>query len=265
VCTLLLSFLFFLCLTPLSSFPGGSLSNTYGWLSCQLRQNQVNAQPCSEGWESFAARPSDFLQFLIASNTVGMWVVNPSATKEESAALVAFINGAVGDTRSIGTDRNGFNWRTVGHWAQLRAAALGTNTPYPIRLWAFGNEVYGTKNGVGVSQGDTCKAWGWETFWTCSGTEYVTGIPGHDGYLAVRAAMRAVDPSITVAPLSTVPFSDYDNWSNEVSVSRSAFLSLTLTLTLTLALALSPHSHSLSLALSPPSGGGSSVGRKQRG
>jgi hypothetical protein len=181
-----------------------------------------------------------------------MWVVNPSATKEESAALVAFINGAVDDTRSIGTDRNGFNWRTVGHWAQLRAAALGTNTPYPIRVWAFGNEVYATKTGVGVSQGGTCTSFAWETFWTCSGTEYVTGIPGRDGYLAVRAAMRAIDPSITVAPLASVPFSDYDNWSNEVRVCPDP-----------------PSCHSLLLSFSlfpsSASGGGSSVGHEQRG
>jgi hypothetical protein len=216
-----------LCLTPPHP-PGGSYSNTYGWLSCQMRQNQPNAQPCGEGWEEWAARPTDFLQFLIATNTVGMWVVNPSATKEESAALVAFINGAVGDTRSIGTDRNGFNWRTVNHWAQQRAAVLGTNTPYPIRVWAFGNELYGTRNGNGVSQGDTCKGWAWETFWTCSGTEYVTGITGRDGYLAVRAAMRAIDPSIVVAPVASVPFSDYDDWGNEVRSLLSLCLSLSV-------------------------------------
>lgn len=52
--------------------PGGSWSNTYGWLSCEMGANQVNALPCGSGWESWAAKPTDFINFLKATGKQGM-------------------------------------------------------------------------------------------------------------------------------------------------------------------------------------------------
>ncbi len=176
--------------------PGGSWSNAYGWLSCEMGQNQPGAVPCHYWF--WAAKPSDFIKFLRATDTEGLWVVNPNGTSKEAAALVAFFNGDVNDNRPIGVDIRGTDWYTVGHWAQLRAAH-GHPQPVGIKLWEVGNEVYGGKP---VTGGAMCQPWGWEDVWTCDGTEYVqgkgSGAQQHEGYLEFRAAMRAVDPTIQV-------------------------------------------------------------------
>ncbi len=182
--------------------PGGSWSNRYGWLSCELGADQPGVEPCAENWESWAAKPSDFIAFLKATNTEGLWVVNPNSTAQEAAALVAFFNGYITDTRPISTDIRGTQWYTVGHWAALRASK-GHTDPVPIRFWEFGNEVYASKpaHATPSSQG-LCQSGGaaWEETWTCDGTEYVHGaISGthvFEGYLAFRQAMQYVDPNI---------------------------------------------------------------------
>jgi hypothetical protein len=180
--------------------PGGSWSNGYNWLDCE---NFV--APCD-----WAARPTDFLNFLKATNTEGVWVVSPNGTSKEAAALVAFFNASTGDPTPIGVDLLGRDWFTAGYWAQLRSDH-GNPEPYPIKLWEVGNEVYG-----GLPGPTDCVAWGWEDVWTCDGTEYVNGITGHEGYLAFQDEMRAVDPTILVAPVGVPYASSWTNWGNEV-------------------------------------------------
>jgi uncharacterized repeat protein (TIGR01451 family) len=182
--------------------PGGSWSNTYGWLSCELGADQPGAQPCDENWEVWAAKPSDFIAFLKATEVEGLWVVNPNSTAKEAAALVAFFNGHVTDTRSIGVDIRGTDWYTVGHWAALRASK-GYTDPVPIKFWEFGNEVYASRaDYASPSSQALCQGGGaaWEKTWTCDGAEYVhgaiSGTHAFEGYLAFRQAMQAVDPSI---------------------------------------------------------------------
>ena len=182
--------------------PGGSWSNTFDWRDCEVNGGGVCA---------WSAKPTDFLNFLKATNTEGLWVVSPNGTPQEAAALVAFFNAPVNDPTVIGMDSNGFDWGTAGDWAQLRSDH-GNPQPYPIKLWEVGNEVYGGLPGNGTD----CLAWGWEDVWTCDGTEYVNGITGHAGYLAFRTAMRAVDPTISVAPVGVPIASSWTNWGNEV-------------------------------------------------
>jgi len=192
--------------------PGGSYSNTYGWLSCEMGANQTNALACGDGWQNWAAKPTDFINFLNATGKQGMWVVSPNGTPQEAAAAVAFFNAQTTDTTNIGVDSRGFNWQTAGHWAQLRAAN-GNPNPVGITLWAVGNEVYGSTPASGGAQ---CQAYGWEAVWTCDGTEYVNGVSGHAGYTAFRTAMRAVDATIQVGAVGIPLSSDFNNWGNEV-------------------------------------------------
>jgi uncharacterized repeat protein (TIGR01451 family) len=154
------------------------------------------------GLGSLGAKPSDFIAFLKATEVEGLWVVNPNSTAKEAAALVAFFNGHVTDTRSIGVDIRGTDWYTVGHWAALRASK-GYTDPVPIRFWEFGNEVYASRadyaspSSQALCQGGSAV---WEKTWTCDGAEYVhgaiSGTHAFEGYLAFRQAMQAVDPSI---------------------------------------------------------------------
>jgi hypothetical protein len=188
--------------------PGGSWSNAYSWEACE----RGSADGCYWPW---AARPSDFLSFLRATGQEGIWTVSINGTAQEAAALVAFFNGAVDDERPIGVDLRGRDWRTVGHWARLRAEG-GNPEPLPIHYWEVGNEVYGGKSG----NGPDCAPWGWEDVWTCDGAEYVLGVGSgadrREGYLEFRAAMRAVDPSILVGAVGIASPDDWSNWGNEV-------------------------------------------------
>ncbi len=140
-----------------------------------------------------------------------MWTVSINSTAEEAAALVAFFNGDVDDTRPIGTDRNGRDWLTVGHWAQLRTDH-GHPEAASIRYWEIGNEIYGAVQ----SAGPHCASWGWEDAWTCDGTEYVAGTTDHDGFLQFRQAMRAVDPDIEVGAVGVGDRGEWSDWDNKV-------------------------------------------------
>ncbi|MBK7920425.1 MAG: alpha-L-arabinofuranosidase [Chloroflexi bacterium] len=185
--------------------PGGSWSNAYDWAACEMD----NVCP----WDWGVLTPTDFLNFIEATGTEAMYIVNPNGTPQEAAALVAFYNGAADDATVIGPDARGRDWGTVGQWAQLRADH-GNPEPLGITYWEFGNEVYGGQAGT------DCVSWGWEEVWTCDGREYVRGIgSGADrraGYLEFREAMRAVDPAIQLGAVGVPVQSDWSNWGNEV-------------------------------------------------
>lgn len=172
--------------TTLVRMPGGSWSSSYEWLACENR----DASGCNYVG---GARPSDYIGFLAATGVAGMWTVNFNDTAQEAAALVAFFNGVVGDTKVIGIDRNGVDWGTVGKWAALRASH-GHADPQRIQYWEIGNEVFGAN----PTKAPGCTADGWEDVWTCDGEAYVNGDSQHDGYLQFRSVMQSVDPSISV-------------------------------------------------------------------
>jgi len=130
--------------------PGGSWSNSYDWLACEM----ADADGC---FFPNAARPSDFIDFMQATNLPGSYTVSVNRTPQSAAAAVAFFNGVVGDQTSIGVDRDGFDWGTVDTWARLRADG-GNPEPMPIELWEVGNEVYGGKPETG---GADCAPFGW--------------------------------------------------------------------------------------------------------
>lgn len=186
--------------------PGGSWGDEYDWLACEYGQ----------GVCSWAARPTDFINFLRATGREASYIVNVNDTSKKAAALVAFFNSYVTDTTPIGVDIRGTNWYTAGHWAQLRASR-GNPEPFKITYWDFGNEVYGAKPQTG---GALCASFGWENAWTCDGTEYVNGVGSgatrREGYLEVRAAMRAVDPTIRVGAVGVADPASWSNWGNKV-------------------------------------------------
>ncbi len=191
--------------TTMVRMPGGSWSNSYDWFGCEMGDDTS----CYFTW---AARPSDFIAFMEATGLAGMWTASINDTAQSAAAAVAFFNGAVDDTRPIGTDRHGTDWKTVGHWAQLRVDG-GHAAPARIELWEVGNEVFGGKPATG---GEQCAGFGWEDVWTCDGTEYVEGTDDHDGFLAFRSAMLAVDPTIQVGAVGVGEPAEWSDWGREV-------------------------------------------------
>lgn len=182
--------------------PGGSESNEYDWLACETG----NAAVCG----SWRLTPTDFINFMQAAGAEAMYTANQNGTSKEAAALVAFFNGDVNDNTTIGVDVHGYNWQTVGHWAQLRADH-GNPAPANVQYWEIGNEIFGGK------VGKDCKSYGWEDVWTCDGVEYVNGIGSgsnrKEGYLEFRDAMRAVDSTIKVGAVG-VSLQDDEMWTN---------------------------------------------------
>ncbi|MDZ7632020.1 MAG: hypothetical protein U5K74_11925 [Gemmatimonadaceae bacterium] len=195
--------------TTLLRLPGGSWSNHYDWLKCEMG----DTNGCFWTW---ASKPTDFLKFLRATRAEGMWTVSFNGTAKEAAALVAFFNGAVNDTTVIGVDVRGRDWKRVRDWAQLRATT-GNPAPYRIKLWEVGNEVYGAKPAFG---GSNCISWGWEEVWTCDGNEYMlgkgSGSTRREGYLDFRAEMRKVDPTIMVGAVGVDKPGEWSNWGTKV-------------------------------------------------
>lgn len=192
--------------------PGGAWGDEYGWLSCEMGQDMPGAFPCRFTW---ASRPTDFINFFRGVEALGvriepMYIMNVNYTAQEAAAAVAFYNARITDTTPIGVDRHGTDWKTAGHWAQLRADH-GNPEPLGIHYWEIGNEVYGGKPG-----NPGCKANGWEETWTCLGDEYMLGTDAHDGALALRAAMKAVDPTIVVGVVGSGDTPYGNRWSKAV-------------------------------------------------
>lgn len=194
--------------TTMLRLPGGSWSNSYDWLACETG----DGERC---WWTWAARPTDFLNFARSTGIEAMWTVSINGTAKEAAALVAFFNGDVNDETLIGVDVRGRDWQTIGHWARLRAAN-GNPEPLQIRYWEVGNEVYGGKDGVGPE----CAPWGWEDVWTCNGREYMVGKRSQEsyfeGFIEFRAAMQAVDPDILVGAVGVADPKSWSEWGNRV-------------------------------------------------
>ncbi|MBE2221914.1 MAG: alpha-L-arabinofuranosidase [Anaerolineae bacterium] len=190
--------------TSMIRIPGGSWSNYYEWLPCELE----NKCP----WEWGVLTPTDFINLINTTGLEAMYTVNMNGTAKEAAALVAFFNGSVDDETEIGVDGLGRDWRTVGDWAKLRSDH-GNPDPVGITYWEIGNELYAGKQGMGK---ECDQSWGWEDVWTCDGREYVHGTADHEGFIAFRDAMRAVDPSIMVGAVGVPESSSWGNWGVEV-------------------------------------------------
>jgi hypothetical protein len=128
--------------------PGGSASDQYEW------QTDLSLPDKSYKWPSNAAT---FATVTQAQGAQAFVTVNyGSGTPQQAAAWVAYYNGSTSGTASLGVDTSGTNWKTVGYWASIRAAApLATDdgynflrashpAPFGIKYWEVGNECYGT-------------------------------------------------------------------------------------------------------------------------
>lgn len=166
-------------------FPGGSYSDRYHWAQHSLTPNfaPFAAGVCATIWNGYMAANSDFGNFvrlLKASGTTGMVTVNYGSSvadalgtksvnwngetncsapnmggqPQEAAAWVAYANGDPANAQVIGLDAAGYDWKTVGYWASLRASQplatddglnflrLGMTAPVGIKYWEIGNELY---------------------------------------------------------------------------------------------------------------------------
>ncbi len=136
----------------------------------------------------------------------------PDLGKETAAALVAFCNGSPTDARPIGIDASGRDWLTIGHWAGMRARGDERHAAHPesyrVRYWEVGNELYDPRAGASAHPWLYIDGYDNSAPGRNNATRAGYFLDGrvldgvrHEGFLAYRAAMKAVDPGILVGPM----------------------------------------------------------------
>ena len=240
-------------------YPGGGYSDNYHWAQFSITPFYSSTSPaCYIQADGYMASDGDFGTFarlLKASGTQGMITVNYGTSvadalgskttgtdgqhdcsepntygqPQEAAAWVAYANGSASNTQVIGLDSTGFDWKTVGYWAALRAASplpvddgynflrLGFTAPLAIPYWEIGNEMY--YNGWSTNHNaetDNHAPYIYPAGYTPGGfnsrDQLAALSPTAYGTNAVAfiQAMKAVDPTIQIgvdfsAPISTDP------------------------------------------------------------
>jgi hypothetical protein len=193
-------------------FPGGSGSDTWHFTNAPTYAGEGTAA-------SMAALAVSLNASTIVTLDYG------SGSPQEAAALLAYLDGSVGNTTVIGsgeiwnTSTDAWvetDWKTAGYWASLRAATplaqddglnflrIGRSAAFGAEYFELGNEIYG----------------GWETDYHGQG-----GDPGaaHDPATYVAFAKKfvdyaaSIDPSISIGVDTGSPaIGDYNNWTQLV-------------------------------------------------
>lgn len=156
---------------------------------------------------------------------------------QEAAAWVAYANGSADDTKPLGKDSTGHDWKTVGFWAEMRGQAPmvdddGLNflrihhpKPFGFKLWQVGDQVY--NNGYYAYQ----EPWGWQhvgnpdlhgpaptglkDFAKLKGNPKLSPASYGEGLKSFAAAMKAVDPSIQIGAGLVLPPTNL-SWNDDV-------------------------------------------------
>ena len=179
----------------------------------------------------FVANESNFASLARFADNLGqaVIVVNYGSNRDgtgggepaEAAAWVAYANGDDADTRSLGSDSAGHDWRTVGYWATLRGQApLATDDglnflrlqhprPFGFKLWQVGDEVFNNGFYGADHTGDldlhgpapeSPKDWS-----KLKGNAKLSPDSYAENFKSYRSAMKAVDPSIHIGAALTTP------------------------------------------------------------
>ncbi len=241
-------------------YPGGSYSDTYHWAQYTTTPSFGGTPPAcgviSNGYLAPNADFGNFVRLLQATGTTGMITVNygssvadanatrsngtqgggtvfpascsepnTSGQPQEAAAWVAYANGSPANTQTIGVDAVGFDWKTVGFWAGLRAATplavddgynflrLGLAQPVGVKYWEIGNEeYYNGYSGISVENdlhAPYVYANGYSgTYATRAGEAALSPTAYGTNAAAYAQAMRAVDPTISIGLVLSSPTVD---------------------------------------------------------
>lgn len=144
-------------------YPGGVAADNYHWSSYKPTKWQAE-EPPKYGYYAPNNNLGNFAMLLdyvqngtavinvnYGSNLAGTGGGEPA----EAAAWVAYCNGDPSDSKVIGKDSTGYDWKTVSYWATMRASPLlgeddgfnllRINRPKPlgIKYWEIGNEIFG--------------------------------------------------------------------------------------------------------------------------
>ncbi len=218
-------------------YPGGGYADNYHWSVYKSTKWQAEEPPRY----GYYAPNNDFGHFVSLVDKVGTAIItvnygsNLAGTgpgePAEAAAWVAYCNANPESTQVIGKDSTGYDWKTVGYWAAMRASAplatddgfnfLRISHPQPlhIRYWEIGNELFG--NGY---YGDRDKNGGYEedlhapyssdpaeSTRTRKKNPALSPASYGKGVVAFSKAMKAVDPTIKIGAVLNTPPMD-NSW-----------------------------------------------------
>jgi alpha-L-arabinofuranosidase len=213
------------------TYPTGweDIADIYHWSANKVTPNAGDGDAIRK---PYLQGKNDFASVAVALSKVGIKPVvhvnygsNLAGTgggePKEAAAWVAYANGSANDTREIGKDSTGTDWKTVGYWAAMRGedplnADDGYNflrvshpEPFQIELWQVGEDVsengyYGANHTYALdlhapypaAKKDEGKR---KKLTQLSPRTYAEQLT------AYSAAMKAVDPAIQVGATLTLP------------------------------------------------------------
>jgi hypothetical protein len=225
-------------------YPGGNHADTHHWSTYKPTNWQGEKQP-----RKFYAQNNNFGNFAMllgyVHNGTAILTVNYGSNlagtgggePAEAAAWVAYCNGDPSDSKAIGKDSTGYDWKTVGFWATLRASPLlreddGFNllrinhrTPLDIKYWEIGNEVFGDGYYADDSNGGRVEdlhapyaAEAKDSDKIRHGNAALSPAAYGTAVVAFSHAMKAVDPTIKVGVVLFNPGVDKkaDEWNPAV-------------------------------------------------
>jgi len=219
------------------TYPTGwdDIADIYHWSTNSLTPNagtpDAVRKPSVQGKNDFAsvarALGSVGINLVVHVNYGSNMDGSGGGEPKEAAAWVAYANGSPTDTKEIGKDSKGTDWKTVGYWAGMRASQpvntddgynfLRVNHPesFHVTLWQVGENIsengfYGSDHAGSLdlhapypaSQKDNGKR---KKLPQLSPRAY------GEQFSAYAAAMKAVDPTIQVGATLTVPMSTIDD------------------------------------------------------
>jgi alpha-L-arabinofuranosidase len=226
-------------------YPGGAYADTYHWSNYKPTPWQGKKTPKNGDYEpndNFGnfARLLDYVKNGTAVITVnyGSNLAGTSGGEPaEAAAWVAYCNSDPADSKVIGKDSSGYDWKTAGYWASLRASPpldeedgfnalrIGHPLPLKIKYWEIGNEVFGNGYFKDISNGgyeeDLHAPYamnGKDSEKIRHGNAALSPAAYGKGVVAFTKAMKAIDPRIKIGAVLLNPNVDKEaaDWNRAV-------------------------------------------------
>jgi hypothetical protein len=210
-------------------YPGNhGVADLYHWstrTTTKYKGAEVGYFAPESSFGNFAQLAEKLGQALIVVNYGANLDGTGGGEPAEAAAWVAYANGTGADTRPLGKDSTGEDWRTVGYWATLRSQEPlqfddGFNflrihhpNPFGFKLWQVGDEVYNNGYYGGEHTGNpdlhASAPSGPKDFSKLKNDPKLAPSTYAENLKLFAMAMKAVDPSIQIgAGLTTPPDGD---------------------------------------------------------
>ena len=225
-------------------YPGGGYSDNYHWSTHKMTYWKTNPQ--NVGYVAPHTGFGEFARYVEKLGGTSIITVNYGSNLQgkgpgepkEAAAWVAYANALPNDTRVIGVDGAGNDWKTVGYWASMRASQplatddgynflrIGHPAPFNIKYWEIGNELFGNgyyaKDDTGGFEEDLHAPYAQNEHDNPkirAKNPKLSPFAYGEGVVEFSKAMKAVDPRIWTGAVLNTPPADNSwgpDWNPEV-------------------------------------------------